>query len=98
MARLAGNTPVQGIDILQHREHALAGQTLLKDAGKMRWGEVRFAKEHHDHRVRMPLADLGNPVGCVAIMERSPAQVSARHAIEAVDSLPVLPSSLPVPL
>jgi hypothetical protein len=49
--------------------------------------EVRFAEQYKDRGFGMPLANLGDLGGGVAITRADFAQVFARHAVEAIDRL-----------
>src|SRR3954454_20631750 len=49
--------------------------------------QMRFAKQDDDHRVRMPLPDLGNLVRGMLVASANLSQIFSRHAVEPVDSL-----------
>src|ERR1700733_8706596 len=51
---------------------------------------MRFSEKHEDNGVGMALADLNDLGGSVTIAGTNPAQILARHAVEAVDCLGVI--------
>ena len=83
---LTRGAPIQCVDILQHGEDFGVGHLLVQNARQMSRSKVRFAEQHEDHRIGMPLADFGNLGGGVTIARSDLAQVFAGHAIEAVDA------------
>ncbi len=51
---------------------------------------MRLAEQHEDHGPRVTLADFGQLGGSMAVASADLAQIFARHAIEAVQSLSVV--------
>src|SRR5437660_2347794 len=64
----------------------------MDEPRQMVWSKVRFTKQDRDEGIRMALSYLGDLGGSVAITRPDFAQVLARHAIQPINRLRVLPS------
>ncbi len=85
-----GGAPVERVDVLQHREHLRAGHLLVDRARQMSRREMRLAEQNKDDGIRMPLADLRNFGGRVAVASADLAQIFARHAVETIERFRVI--------
>src|SRR5262249_9483829 len=88
----SSGTPVQRIDVLQDREHAVfrtGGANLL---GQVMRREMRFTEENKHKRFRMALANLGDLSGGMTISGADLAQVFAGHAVKAIEADGAFPS------
>ncbi len=94
VATLPGRVPVERVYVLQHGNDALTREPCGNFMRQMRGCEVRFAEQGDDACLGIPLPDLGEFGGGVAIARTDAAHVVAWHAIEAVDAGSVTPRRL----